>query len=236
MNTALKTLRLHFVKRNTVILTPLLILLSVVVVTVLISLTLQRVGIDPADPNYPLQARNNAGVLWALGGFVVALGVQSVATTFPFAMALGADRRGFTVGTLLSHVVMAAGLAAVISLLLLVELATDHWLINAYALDAYLLGGGNPLLAFLISFLAIWLLQSVGAAFGAGWLRYGVRGPMFIGLIAGLVLVLILLAIAPQIPAIIEAFQPWWLIIAAAIIILIGVLGQYLFLRRATTR
>ena len=89
MSTMISTTRLHFNKREVTFLIPLYITGVVAVISVLISFLFWRSGSLPGTPGWVQGSQSNPGIAWALAGFLVYLGVQSVATTFPFALTLG---------------------------------------------------------------------------------------------------------------------------------------------------
>ncbi len=235
-NTLLGTLRLHFVKRDVMLATPPFILALVVVVTIVIALVIQRVGGDPSSAEWADGSRNNGGVVWSLAGFVTYLGVQSVGTTFPFALALGVTRRNFTIGTLLAHLSQAVYLTVLGSALLWLEKITDHWFVGAYAFDSHILGSGDPGVFAITVLLGSWALLSIGGAFGAVWVRFGKRGPLFVGISVALILALLLLILAPSLGSIFRNFQMWWLVVLAIGAAIISAIGEYGALRSASVR
>ena len=93
MNGVLNVARLQMNKRDVTFGTPAGIVGVVLILSALIAIALQRAGVDPAQADYVAGARNNPGIGWSLPGFLIYYGVQAVATTFPFAMALGSTRR-----------------------------------------------------------------------------------------------------------------------------------------------
>src|SRR6187402_480624 len=142
---------------------PLSILGAVVLLTIAISIVILRAGGNLEDANY------NASVLYSVLGYTVAIGVQNVSTSFPFALALGSTRRTFVLGNLLTS--RAQGLlVAIASVLLLgLESATGGWFIGAKAMSSVLLGAGNPFVLGGVMLLAILAALSAGGAFGAAW-------------------------------------------------------------------
>jgi hypothetical protein len=233
---ALDVVRLHIVKRRSVFVTPLFIVAAVFVVTTIIALALQRVGGSPDTADLIDGARQNPALAWAFSGFIVALGVQSVSTAFPFALALGATRRTFTLGTLLTNAVLAAYLTAIFLVLLALELLTGHWFANVHLVDVYVLGAGDVRLLVPITFLGALALLSLGSVFGASHVRFAAYGPAALGIGLGLVLALSLLLFAPALPAFFAAFQLWWLTVVAIGIVLTSSLGALAFLRSASVR
>lgn len=236
MDTMISTTKLHLNKRETTFLVPLYITGVVAVISVLTSLLFWRSGSLPGTPGWVEGSQSNPAIAWALAGFLVYLGVQSVATTFPFALTLGASRRGFVGGTFLWGVTVSAYLALVFAVLTMVEVATGHWFSEFYIFDVYVLGAGDLRLLVPIVFLSVLSMLTIGGAFGASWIRFGARGPQFVGIGIAIVLILALIIILPAAPDILAAFQLWWLAIAAGCAIAVSALGTWLLLRSATVR
>jgi len=233
----LDVVRLQLAKRLAVFGVPLIIIGFVFLGTAIISLAIMRVtGGGGTSAGAVDGARFNQGMVWALSGFMVALGVQGVSTAFPFALALGATRRTFTLGTLLSNVVIAAYVTVVFTALLGLELLTGHWFVDIYLVDVYLLGAGNVAILMPAVFLGTLAMLAVGSLFGSAWIRFGAKGAGGLGLLLGLTLALTLLVLAPAIPDIARAFQTWWLVVIAVAMILGSAIGSVLFLRGASVR
>ena len=90
----ISTARLHFNKRETTLVVPLYITGLVALVSVLISLLYWRAGSLPGTDGWIEGSQANPGIAYSLAGFLGYLGVQSVATTFPFALTLGETGAG----------------------------------------------------------------------------------------------------------------------------------------------
>ena len=236
MSTMIANTKLHLNKREATFGVPLYITAMVAVISVLISLVFWRAGSLPGTEGWIQGSQSNPGILYALAGFLVYLGVQSVATTFPFALTLGATRRGFTAGTLLWNVIVSAYLALVFAALALIEIATDHWFAGFYIFDIYVLGAGDLSLLLPIVFLGVLSMLTIGGVFGASWMRFGALGPQLIAVAVAVVLVGTLIVIMPSAAEIIAAFQLWWLAVAAGIVIIASAIGTWLLLRSAIVR
>lgn len=228
--------RLHLNKPQVSFLVPLYILGMVLVISAIISLTLQRVGLDPNNPEFAEGARMNAGAVWSLPGFLVYLGVQAVATTFPYALALGSTRRAYVAGTAVANGVLATYIAVVMMILLAIELATGHWFANIYVLDTTLLGSGNFGVLALAAFLGTFTALSLGGLFGAIWVRFGSRGPIVLGMGLALGLALILLLTAPSLPTFIPTITGGMVAGTAAVIAVAAVVATWLCMRRTAVR
>lgn len=236
MTALLSTTRLHFNKREVSFLIPLYITASVAVISVLISLLFLRSGGVPGNAEWIAGSQANPGMVYALPGFLVYLGVQSVATTFPFALTLGSTRRSFAGGTLLWAALTSAYLTAVFAILMLLEVATGHWFANFYIFDIFVLGAGDLTHLVPIVFLGTLSLLTIGGVFGASWVRWAARGPQLIGLSLAVVIIVALIIVVPSAPAILAAFELWWLAIVAAVAIALSSTGTWLLLRSAIVR
>ncbi|MBO1902775.1 hypothetical protein J4H92_12550 [Leucobacter weissii] len=236
MNRAWKITRLHLNKPQTMFGVPAQIVVFVLIVTAIIAFALQRAGLDPSAPEYVDGARMNQGMVWSLPGFLVYYGVQAVATTFPFALALGTTRRAYVLGTAVANLILSAYVAAIMLILLGLELATDHWFFDVYALDNYALGAGDPWILFATVFLGVFVSTSIGGVFGAVWVRYGSRGPTALALVLGLVLVVLLLIFVPQAAEIIAAVTRPVLAAVAIGVAALALAGTWLSMRRTAVR
>lgn len=236
MSAIVPAVKLHLNKREDTFLVPLYIAGTVALISVVISLLFWRSGSLPGTAEWVQGSRANPGIAYALAGFLVYMGVQSVATTFPFALTLGATRRSFVAGTQLWAVLTSAYLAAVFSVLLLLELATDHWFAGFYIFDVYVLGAGELTRLVPIVFFATLTMFSIGGVFGAAWVRHGARGPQVLGVGAAVAIIAALAIVMPWASTIFAAFELWWLAVAAVVVIALSATGTWLLLRSATVR
>lgn len=209
---------------------PLGILVAAVVVMTAITWTVVRGGGSGADLEY------NGAVVWSLFGFVVAVGVQSVSVTFPLALALGTTRRTFTIGTLVSAAVESVMLAAAALLLLGLERLTGGWFVGAPVLADATLGGGNPLLLVGTMFGLSLTALSVGALYGAAWIRFGAWGPAGLGIASAVLLAAVLLVAQPVIPGLTAAMGAWGSVLIGTALVVVSMTGAYVLLRRASVR
>ncbi len=236
MKHALNVAKLHLNKPQAMFMTPAFIVALVLIVSALISLALQRAGLDSSSPEYAAGARGNMGMVWSLPGFLIYYGVQATATTLPFALALGSTRRAHVLGTAIANLILSAYVAAIMLVLLWIELATGHWFVGVYALDNYVFGSGNSWILVSTVFLGVFVSTSIGGAFGAVWVRYGSKGPTVVALALALVLAVLILVFVPQAGEIIAAITRPLLAAVALGIAAICLLGTWLAMRRAAVR
>jgi hypothetical protein len=220
---------LQFANPARLVTIPLVILGAVVVVTSAVTFVLRQNGVGG-------ELDSNGSVIWSLFGFIVAVGVQAVAVAFPLALALGSTRRTFTAGVLLTAALESALLTASALVLLGLELLTGGWFVGAHVLGDSTLGGGNALVLVAVMFLATLSALVAGAVFGAAWVRFGALGPLVLGVALAAAAVLALLLLAPSFAALGSAFEPWWLAVAALVVVAVSTAGTYLLLRRAAVR
>ncbi len=236
MNDVLKVTRLHYIKRLISLGVPAIIFTLVVVVSVLIALIMQRVGVDVTSPEWKDGFQNNGGAVWSYPGFLVYLGVQAIASTFPFGMALGTTRRAYALGTALYFLSLSLYMMVLGLVLLGLENLTDGWFVSAYVFNVTLLGSGNmatlALMLFSISFASL----SVGGVFGALFVKAGTKGPFMLSMALILALAVVLLIFAPQLGAFFSSLT--FGRVAAGLVVIggVAVVGQYVGLRSAIVR
>jgi hypothetical protein len=227
---AAAVIALQYANPTRMILIPLGILVAVVVVMTGVTIAVGRAGGSGEDLDH------SGVVIWSIVGFTVAVGVQTVSTAFPLALALGSTRRAFTAGALATAALQSALLTVAALVLLGLELLTGGWFAGARVLSDSTLGGGNPLALVAVMFLLALSALAVGGLFGASWVRFGARGPQALGIALSVIAVAVLLVSPPDFTALGRAFQPWWLAVAAAVVVALSTAGEYLLLRRASVR
>lgn len=236
MTHAFNITKLHLNKPQAMFMRPATLVGFVLIVTALVSVALQRAGLDPSSAQYAAGARANGAMAWSLPGFLIYYGVQAVATTLPFALALGATRRAHVIGTAIANLILSAYIAVIMLVLLWIELATNHWFIGVYALDTYVLGAGNPIVLFATVFLGVFVSITIGGAFGAVWVRFGSKGPTLVALALALAIAVLLVIFLPQLGAIIDAITRPLLAAIAGGIAVVCLVGTWLAIRRASVR
>lgn len=236
MSAVVSTVKLHLNQRTSTFLIPLNIAGLVAAISVLISLVFWRSGSQPGTAAWIEGSQSNPGMAYSFAGFLVYLGVASVAMTFPFALTLGATRRAFVVGTLLWDVITAAYIAAIFAALSALETATNHWFVGFYIFDINILGAGDIGLLLTIVFLGVLTALTAGGLFAAAWVRHGALGPQLVAVVIVVVLAVAAIIVVPEAATILTSVQPWWLAVAAGIAIGVSSVGTWLLLRPATAR
>lgn len=236
MNRIMNVTRLHMNKIGSFVSVPVCILALVMVISIVIAIAIQRATGSAGSAEYIDGARQNGGVVWSLPGFLIYYGVQAVATTYPFALTLGTTRRNFILGTMLSNVLQAAYISLLLVVLLGIELATDHWFMSVYVLDVYMLGSGDPWVLAATGFLGVLFCLTIGGFFGAIWVRFGAKGPAIVGSAVGLVLAVLLLVFAPQLPEIVMGITRADIALGSIAVIALALIVTWFAMRRAAVR
>ncbi|ACV09205.1 ABC transporter G family protein [Jonesia denitrificans] len=236
MTTPTTITKLHLNKPTIVFGVPVFVYLCVVAVSVLIAVAMMRFGVDTFDPNVQQGFRNNGGAIWSVAGFFVYLGVQAVASTFPFAMSMGTTRRAYISGTAAYFFIQSVATGAIALALGSIEKATNHWWTGAHVFDVYILGAGDSLRLFAITTMMTWVALSIGAAFGALFVKAGPKGPVVGAITAVVVLVALVAWAAPHISGW-AAHATWtWVVYGGLILVVMALIVQYTALRHASVR
>lgn len=168
-----RSLKLYLANRSNVLGVPTMILGLVVLITILISVAIGVAIGFPITEHNNGEPIYNMGALFSIPGFLISLGVIAVNRNFAMALAFGATRRDFWLGTSIGFVVtsVVTGLGAL--LLMTVEKLTNGYWIGAVAFNMPLLGDGNYLTCFVVIFATSLASLFIGAAFGTIYRAYG---------------------------------------------------------------
>jgi hypothetical protein len=166
MNTYINVVRYHLVQRFNFLILPWAILAFVFAVDVVI-LELTPVGHG---------AHRYVGGLASIFVMVFVLGVQSVARSLPFGLALGLSRRSYYLGTALLAVALAAVAGIVATSGQAIERATSGWGINMGFFRVPYILDGSWYLTLLTSFVVLTLLFVYGMWFGLIFRRWSLIG------------------------------------------------------------
>ncbi len=236
MNRTSAVVRMHFSRTFSAFVMPPILSVGIVLLVVVTVLTMRAAGVDTSSPDVVDGLRNSAGIVFSLAGVLIYLGVQAATACFAFATSLGTTRHDYVLGTGAYFLLQTLYVAALLSILLAVEKGTGHWFTGAYALDIRLLGYGEWGAFLPIVLTGPLAMQAVGAMFGASWLRFGSRGPLFIAAVMVAVLAVGILIMVKHWAAVAAAFNLGW---AALILVVLGVvalIATAAFLRRTSVR
>lgn len=228
--------RLQINKRALVLGAPATILALVTIVSIIIALAMARAGMDSQSAEYVQGFRQNTGVINSISGFLVYLGVQAVATTFPFGMAMGTTRRAYTLGTLGYNILQSIYMAVLAVILLGLEKLTEQWFVHAYVMNTTLLGNGNPAKLMGIIFVLTLTMMSIGGVFGAVFTKAGAKGPLILSGVLAVVISVGVLIGGPYLGSIFSGNIMAKLLGAGLVAVVLSSLGSYLALRTASVR
>jgi hypothetical protein len=184
MTTYLNVARYHLVQRLNYLVLPWAILAFVFFIDVMI------LAVTPAGDG----SHHYVGGLASIFVLVFVLGVQSVARSLPFGLALGLSRRSYYLGTTLLAVALAAVVATITTVGQVVERATGGWgLAMGFFRVPYILDG-SWYLTWITSFVALTLLFVYGMWFGLVYRRWSLVG--LVGFVAGQIAVLTIAGLA----------------------------------------
>jgi hypothetical protein len=136
------------------------------------AITVAAGGRDKLDPNAFV---NNGGSWWILV-FLMVVAVQAMSVTFRFALGMGFTRRDYYVGTVVYYTLLAVMFATGITVMAIVENATDGWGVKGRFFSPWW-GDGFPVFEiwYMIATIAL-LFIFVGIAAATMWVRWAAIG------------------------------------------------------------
>jgi hypothetical protein len=181
MSSSIKVARCHLVYPFILVLAPWAVLAFVFVVNLIP--TVFQGGPDPTK------------ALASIFAFMAFAGVLTMIRSLPFALALGASRRSFYLGTIALVVALAAVYGLVIAGLQALERATGGWGVSMYFFEPQYILTGAWYLTWLTSFVCLVLLFVYGMWFGLvqqRWDTIGLLVFVFGQLAVGLIVIFII--------------------------------------------
>lgn len=239
--------KLHFVNPSTTITVPLIVMAGILFVNIAI---MWIISISAPDAD---RADVAAGVSWSGASFYIfvymmVVAVQSTNLTFPFAQGYGVTRRSFSLGAGLSYVILSVAFTALLTVLSLIEEATDGFGVGARIFTAVYFGdsGGahfgdgwsQRAFIYLALFLFFFFVGSAVAAIYVRWRAIGIT-MFFVALAVGLVGAAFLITLTESWDGVAEFFvSAGWMGSFALLYVptVVSAIGGYLLLQRATPR
>ncbi|MEP6842265.1 MAG: ABC transporter permease [Pseudolysinimonas sp.] len=235
----LNVVRLHLANPYTTIVLP-WIILGIIFAINLVVWVLIGVGTNGADAGDVSRGFSFSGSLFYIFVYMMIVAVQAIAITFPFALSYGATRRDYWLGTSVSFVLLSAMYAIGLTILGVIETATNGWGLGGHMFTPIYFGD-IWWQRLLVCFFGLLFFFFVGSSLAAVWVRWKVTGMVvFFAALAALLLAGIAAltltsswvgfgtALATAGPLGIAS----WLLIPAAI----GAVVGFFILRRATPR
>ncbi|MBO0730443.1 MAG: hypothetical protein J2P57_14375 [Acidimicrobiaceae bacterium] len=166
MIASLNVARYHLVDRLTYLGLPWAILAFTFVINVIIAAAI------PVKAGTPIHVGGLASFYFVL----VAAGVLSTTRSLPFGLAVGVSRRSYWIGTTGLAVTLAAVYGLVLTLLQVVERATNGWGVKLYFFRVTYLLDGPWYQTWLTSFVGLAVVFVYGSWFGLMYRRWRVMG------------------------------------------------------------
>lgn len=183
-----------------------------------------------------------SGAVFYVFVYMLVVGVQAMNASFPFAMGLGASRRDFYLGTLLTFGGLSAVYAVGLTVLASLEDATGGWGLGGRLFAPVYFGAdawwGERLWLYLVGLLCCFI---VGSSLGAVFVRWGSNGliAFFAGaaaLVVGGVALLTLTGSWPRLGAVLADAGAGGIVSALVVPAALAAIVGYAVLRRAQVR
>ena len=239
-NRVLSVVKLHFTNPWTTITFPWIVMLTILVLTVLVWMLVLANIADPADQAKAREGFGYSGSSGFIFVYMIVVAVQSINTMFPFAQGYGVTRRNFALGTGLYFVMLSAFYSVGLTVLSIIEDATDGWGVGGSLFSVAYFGDtpAERLFVFFAIFILFFFAGSAIAAIYLRWRAFGIT-TFFIALgfaLVGLVALVTAVEGWDEVGAWFEAAGlvgsfAWSFVVSA-----IAALGGYLVLRRTTPK
>lgn len=173
--------------------------------------------------------------------YMLVVAVQSMNSTFPFALGYGVTRRDFYLGSAVTFVLLSAAYAVALTVLAVLEEATGGWGLGGRMFSAFYFGDGSPLERLWIFFCLFLFFFFIGAALATVYVRWKAPGMIIFFATLGFLLIgagaLIVLTDGwAQVGAFFTAAGFMGTYTASLVVSVIAGIAGYLILQRATPR
>jgi hypothetical protein len=233
--------KLHFVNRFQIVYLPLIVLGAIFLINLAIWwIIVESTGGNNSANRTPTHLGYSGAVSYIyVYGIVIA--VQAISRTFPFSLGFGVTRRDFYLGSTLAFVVLSFGFAIVLTIMSVIEIATNGWGLGGRMFAPLFFTNSFWLLRFVMYFCAFLFLLFIGTAGATFYVRWRATGlTAFFGIIAVLLLAAVAyFTLGHQWPAVGTWFTQsgpvgvtLWLLLPAAVCAIAG----FFVIRRATPK
>ncbi|GAB3606967.1 hypothetical protein GCM10027413_23760 [Conyzicola nivalis] len=190
-NRILAIVRLHFVNPATTIVIPWMILGFIFLVNLAIWAIIFASVADEESRTNAQEGLNWSGASFYIFVYMTIVAIQAINLTFPFAQGYSVTRKDFYLGTSIAFLLLAAMYAAGLTVLSLIEDATDGWGLGGHMFTSVYFGVGEWYVRFGLFFTIFAFFFFLGAAFAAVYVRWRANG--MIALWAAITLVIVAL-------------------------------------------
>jgi hypothetical protein len=174
-NRIASVVRLHLANPWSTIIFPWIVMLTIIAMTVAVWLVVLANISDPADRAGAREGFGYSGSSGFIFVYMIVVAVQSINTMFPFAQGFGVTRRNFAVGTGLFFVLLSAFFSAGLTVLSIIEDATNGWGVGGSIFSVGYFGD-VPAERFFVFFAIMILFFFVGSAIATIYLRWRAFG------------------------------------------------------------
>jgi hypothetical protein len=187
----LAVVRLHLVNRYSVFVVPWMIMGGIFVVNVVIWWIIFASVSNEADRADAREGIAYSGALFYIFVYMLVLGIQAVAFTFPFALGFSVTRRDFWLGSALTFVALSAAYSAGLTVLAAIEVATGGWGLGGTMFASFYFGGEDAswIERFGLYFATYLFFYFAGAAIATIYQRWRNNGMLVLFGTLGLLLI-----------------------------------------------
>lgn len=239
----LAVVRLHLVNRYSVFAVPWMIMGGIFVVNVAIWWIIFASVSSEADRADARDGLEFSGALFYIFVYMLVLGIQAVAYTFPFALGFSVTRRDFWLGSALTFVALSAVYSAGLTILADIEVATDGWGLGGSMFATFYFGGADAswIERFGLYFATYLFFYFVGAAIATIYQRWRNNGMLALFGTLGLVLIAGIALVSftnswPAVGAWFDTSGPSGVIAWSLVPTVVAAITGYFILRRATPK
>ncbi|KQO08706.1 hypothetical protein ASF06_11200 [Agreia sp. Leaf244] len=239
----LSVVRLHLVNRYSVFAVPWMIMGGIFIVNVTIWWIIFASVTNESDRADARDGIAYSGALFYIFVYMLVLGIQAVAYTFPFALGFSVTRRDFWLGSALTFVALSAVYSAGLTILAAIEVATDGWGLGGTMFASYYFGGADAswIERFGLYFATYLFFYFVGAAIATIYQRWRNNGMLALFGTLGLVLIAGIALVSftnswPAVGAWFDSNGPSGVIAWSLVPTVVAAVTGYFILRRATPK
>jgi hypothetical protein len=126
-NRVLAVTRLQFVNRWTMFYLPAIILVAILLLNMAIWYIVLASLPSGTDVTHAQKGFQYSGAVFYIFIYMLVVAVQAISRTFPFALGFGVTRRNYYLGTALGFTLLAIAFSVLLTVLSIIELATNGW-------------------------------------------------------------------------------------------------------------
>ena len=242
-NRILSIVRLHLVNRYSVFVVPWLIMAVIFLVNLAIWWIIAASVTDEAGRADAQDGLEYSGAAFYIFVYMLVLGIQAVAYTFPFALGFSVTRRDFWLGSALTFVFLSAAYSAVLTVLATIEVATNGWGLGGTMFASYYFGGADAswIERFGLYFATYLFFYFVGASIATIYQRWRNNGMLAVFGTLGLALIASIALVSftsswPAVGAWFDTNGPSGVIAWSLVPTVVAAITGYFILRRATPK